>query len=290
MKLPLKDRKTLADRLSLHGEHFTTSDTLIGDYLLSNYPKSLLQNASELAESLHLNITTITRFFTKLGYTSAKEAMLDFKEELEFIIDSPKNRYDTSSSMTNGQGTKLEYLLQLEQQNVANTINNIDITTLDEVTRLLLTTKDIFVLGSMKEFSLAYYLHKQLSILRPNVRLFNGQSEELFMCDANSDAVYFVTSFRRYARQSSVMAQYAKRVGAVVIAITDSRFCPMAQLADYRFVVTTQSATMFDSYTAGMTLINAIMMHFIGANNGKFAKRLDAMEDIYASFGMFESK
>lgn len=285
-----KERTPLTERLMAHGDNFTASDTVIADYLLNNYPKSLLQNASEVSETLDLNIATVTRFFMKLGYSSAKEAMADFKEELEFIIDSPLNRYGATGPTHEVHGEEVARLLQLEQANIAATLGNIDMGTLRAVVELLFDeNRKVFVSGAMKEYSIAYYFYKQLLSSRGGVYLFRGHNIADFMCDVDAGSVCVVTDFRRYANPNIKMAKYAKDVGANLIAITDSRFCATALLADHHFTVATKSATMFDSYTAGMSLVNVIMMYLVNFNGGNFKERLDKMEDVYTAFAMFGS-
>ena len=286
-----KERTPLTERLMAHGDSFTVSDAIIADYLLNNYPKSLLQNASEVADILYLNIATVTRFFVKLGYSSAKEAMADFKEELEFIIDSPLDRYGTTKTLQGEYGKDVAQLLQLEQSNIAVTLGNIDMETLHASLDLLMDKKrKIFISATMKEYSMAYYLYKQLLSLREEVYLFRGHNIAEFMCGVDVDSVCVVVDFRRYAILNGKVAKYAKDVGAKLIAITDSRFCDTALLADHQFTVATKSATMFDSYTAGMALINVFMMSLHNVEGDNFKERLDRMEAVYTAFTTFGSR
>ena len=283
-----KERTPLTERLMAHGNNFTASDTLIANYLLNNYPKSLMQNASEVSEMVELNVATVTRFFMKLGYSSAKEAMADFKEELEFIIDGPVNRYGAVGAVKGAYAEEVAKVLELEQSNIATTLGNIDMETLRAVLELFVDdSRTIFINGTMKEYSVAYYFYKQLLSLRKNVRLFRGPNIADFMCDVDERSVCIVLDFRRYAMPNIQVARHAKAVGAKVISLTDSRFSPTALLADHQFTVATKSASMFDSYTASLALINVIMMSLINVNGGDFKKRLEAMEQAYSAFTMF---
>lgn len=286
-----KERTPLTERLMAHGNNFTASDTLIADYLLNNYPKSLMQNASEVSEMVAVNVATVTRFFMKLGYSSAKEAMVDFKEELEFIIDGPTNRYGDTGATKGAYSEEVAKILELEQSNISGTLGNIDMTTLRSVLELLIDeNRKIFIIGTMKEYSLAYYLYKQLLSSRRSVYIFRGPNIADFMCEVDSNSVCVVMDFRRYARPNIQVAKRAKAAGATVIAFTDSLFSPTALLADHQFIVATKSATMFDSYTAGMALINVIMMLLISFNGGNFKDRLETMEANYSAFNLFSSQ
>lgn len=286
-----KERTPLTERLMACGDNFTASDTIIANYLLNNYPKSLMQNASEVSEIVELNVATVTRFFMKLGYSSAKEAMADFKEELEFILDGPVNRYGAIGTVKGAYSEEIAKILELEQSNISSTLGKIDMATLRSVVEVLIDeNKKIFINGTMKEYSIAYYLYKQLLSSRSRVYIFRGPNIADFMCEVDSDSVCVVMEFRRYALPNIQVAKRAKTAGATVIAFTDSRFSPTALLADHQFIVATKSSTMFDSYTAGMALINVIMMSLINFNGGNFKDRLETMEANYSAFNLFGSQ
>jgi len=274
----------------MHGDMFTASDAAIADYLLSNYPKSLLQNASEVAETLDINNATVTRFFMKLGYASAKEAIADFKEELEFIIDAPINRYGEQAPQPCGQGNEITELLQIEQENIASTLTGMDITTAQAVAALF-AEKDrkIFIIGTRKEYSVAYYLYVQLLTLRENVFILREHSVSNFISCIDENSICVVMDFRRYAKINRKIAKYAKELGAKLIAISDSRFCATALIADHQFTVASKSTSMFDSYTAAVSLINALMLYTIAAHGGEFKNRLEKIELIYQEFDVFSS-
>jgi DNA-binding MurR/RpiR family transcriptional regulator len=282
------ERTPVTERLAMHGDIFTASDTVIADYLLRNYPKSLLQNASEVAETLDLNIATVTRFFMKLGYSSAKEAMNDFREELAFIIDSPVNRYGESRISSSVQWEEIAGHLQIEQENIAKTLAGIDMATLHAVIELILDTgRKIFIVGTMKEYSVAFYLYKQLFSLRENIFLVGDPHTANLMAVVDKNSVCIVLDFRRYAHMNRMIAKYVKQVGAKVVAISDSRFCPTALLADHQFTVVSKSMTMFDSYTAAMSLVNLFMVYIMKSNGRDFKGNLDKLDAIYVELDTF---
>ncbi|MCC8194657.1 MAG: MurR/RpiR family transcriptional regulator [Deltaproteobacteria bacterium] len=284
------ERTPLTERLAMHGDMFTASDAVIADYLLSNYPKSLLQNASEVAEALEFNNATVTRFFMKLGYASAKEAMADFKAELEFIIDAPINRYGERPLSPDGHGAEIAELLQIEQENIATTLTGLDVAAMKEVARLF-GEKDrkVFIVGTRKEYSIAYYLYIQLLTLRENVSILREHSISNFISGIDESSVCVVMDFRRYAKLNRQIATYAKNLGAKLVAISDSRFCGTALIADHQFTVASKSTTMFDSYTAAASLINALMLYTIAQNGEVFKERLTKIESIYKEFDVFSS-
>ena len=55
------------ERVSRRVDEFTPADQKIADYLLQSYPRSLLESSATLADSLKVHVSTITRFFRKIG-------------------------------------------------------------------------------------------------------------------------------------------------------------------------------------------------------------------------------
>jgi DNA-binding MurR/RpiR family transcriptional regulator len=286
-----KERTPVTERLAMHGDTFTTSDTAIADYLLNNHPKSLLQNASEIAKILNLNIATVTRFFMKLGYSSAKEAMDDFREELEFIIDSPVDRYGESRLSSVAYEEEIASHLRIEQENIAKTLAGIDMTVLRNVAGLLLDfDRKIFIVGTAKEYSIAFYLFKHLSSLRGDTFLVREPNTVNLMTAIDDRSVCVVLDFRRYANMNKKIARYARQAGARIVAISDSGFCPTALLADYQFTVMSKSSNIFDSYTAAMSLVNLITAHIMNMNGHDFKKQLNKLEVVLDEFDTFGTK
>jgi DNA-binding MurR/RpiR family transcriptional regulator len=286
-----KERTPVTERLAMHGDTFTASDTAIADYLLNNHPKSLLQNASEIAKILNLNIATVTRFFMKLGYSSAKEAMDDFKEELEFIIDSPMDRYGESPVSPVVQEEEVASHLRIEQENIAKTLAGVDMSALRAVAGLLLDPDSkIFIVGTVKEYSIAFYLFKHLSSLRDGIFLVREPNTLNLLTAIDDKSVCVVLDFRRYANMNKKITRYAKRMGAKVVTISDSGFCPTALLADYQFTVVSKSSNLFDSYTAAMSLVNLITAHIMNTSGHDFKKQLNRLEAIHDEFDTFGTK
>ncbi|MDR1709047.1 MAG: MurR/RpiR family transcriptional regulator [Candidatus Accumulibacter sp.] len=272
----------------MHGDAFTASDTAIADYLLNNHPKSLLQNASEIAKILNLNIATVTRFFMKLGYSSAREAMDDFREELEFIIDSPLDRYGEIRLAPGVQEEEIADLLRVEQENIAKTLAGVDMATLRAVAGLLSDARrKVFVVGAAKEHSVAHYLFKHLFSLRGNAFLVQEPHTINLMTSIDADSVCVIFDFRRYANTNRKVARYAKQAGAKIVTISDSGFCPTALLANYQFTAVTKSSNMFDSYTAVISLVNLVSAQILNTEGRDFKEQLDRLETVYAELNTF---
>jgi DNA-binding MurR/RpiR family transcriptional regulator len=123
--------------------------------------------------------------------------------------------------------------------------------------------------------------------LRENIFLVKEPHAANFMAVVDENSVCIVLDFRRYANMNRMIAKYVKQVGAKVVAISDSRFCPTALLADHQFTVVSKSMTMFDSYTAAMSLVNLFMVYIMKSNGRDFKGNLDRLDAIYVELDTF---
>ena len=72
---------------------------------------------------------------------------------------------------------------------------------------------------------------------------------------------------------------FAKSRGAKLIAITDSVFSPLAELADHALIARSDMASFADSLAAPLSLINAIIV----------AASLQRKDEVYERFSQLES-
>ncbi len=276
---------SLSQRIKENASKFTQSDQLIADYLMSEYPNSLLQNASEISAAVNVDVSTVTRFFPKIGYNSIKNAHMNFREEFKFSMNSPLDRV---LDIKNQNDKVFEKVLKLDLENIQKTYQGLDLDRMEAAVHMLGDKKrQVFILGFRKEFSLAYYTYHQLMGFKDNIFLLRGSNLIDFLARMKTRDVLLVFDFRRYAAVHVKACQYAKSIDCHVITIADSPMAPSAPHSDNHLIVTTKGASAYDSYTAAMSLINilqALLLEYYGVC---FKKKYTALEDLFVRFDMF---
>jgi DNA-binding MurR/RpiR family transcriptional regulator len=119
-------KSRLSDKISRSADRFTPSDYRIADYLLRTYPAGLLQNASEIATKLTINVSTVTRFFPKIGYRNIKAATADFREDIQFLAKSPLDRFRNADRKSPTQENAFGKAMELDWSNIQQTFSTID--------------------------------------------------------------------------------------------------------------------------------------------------------------------
>jgi len=290
MKKPSKDHpeKLFAERISRNTDKFTPSDHMIAGYLLRTYPAGFLQTASELAKELKINVSTVTRFFPKIGYQNIKEVTADLRQDILFLINSPLDRFDAFNQNPTNQNHVIKRLLELELSNIQRTFSTIDESVVKSFIDLIGDQSvAVYVLGVRKEFSLSFYFYYQLASLRDSVRLLQPTNLVDQLSRMKPDDLIIVFDFRRYSDVHTKAAQYIKNRGGHVIVFADSPISPAAYLADLLFLTKTEGLSAFDSYTAVIALINVIFVMVIETHSHLFKAKWERIEELYKRFGIF---
>lgn len=278
-------KNRLANSISRNTDKFTPSDRKIADYLLRAFPLGFMQNASEIADELKINTTTVTRFFPKIGYSNIKEARTDFRQDIQFMVNSPLDRLRIESQEQTVAGNSISDAMEQDFSNIKNTLNLLNEETIETFFNLIKdTTKTIFILGTRKERSLAYYFSVQLSCFRENLIFLSTDGLVNQLANMNAGDILVTFDFRRYSRFHEKASQYASDVGASIIVFADSPIAPSLNLSDCHFLVNTVGPTAFDSYTAGMTLINVLIAQMVEKYELELVKkqaRIDSLNELF---------
>ncbi len=278
-------RNRLANKISLSADIFTPSDRKIADYLLRVFPLGFMQNASEIADDLNINTTTVTRFFPKIGYNNIKEARTDFRQDIQFLVNSPLDRLRTENKKQSIAGNCISDAMEQDFSNIETTLNLLNEETIDTFFSLIEdTTKTIYVLGTRKELCLAYYFSIQISFFRGNLVVLSADNIVSQLADMEPGDILVIFDFRRYSRLHERAGQYASEIAAKLIVFADSPIAPSINLADCHFLVNTVGPRALDSYTAGMTLINVLLAQMIEKYEHELAKkqaRVDSLNRLF---------
>ena len=290
MKQNVNDKKKdFFSRLDSNVGKFTKSDRKIADFIVRSYPKSLLLNSSEISKQLNVNSSTVTRFFSKLGYRNAKDIQDDFKKELFFLMNSPVDRYHEQQNNLRVDNSSCENILSLDIENIKNTLRNINQKDVLFAAELLNDKNhNVFIVGERKQFALAYYLYNHINAIRQNVFFITSTNAPDYLSSCCKDDIVILFDFRRYPTLNYRIAKFVKNIVCYVFAIVDSPIAPISKLSNATFLVYTKSHSPFDSYTAAVSLINFIVAETIRKSGDGFENRYKHILKTYNHLDTFQ--
>jgi hypothetical protein len=83
------------------------------------------------------------------------------------------------------------------------------------------------------------------------------------------------------------VAEYCAQTGASIALFTDSALAPLVRYANLKFTIATRGASWFDSYTAGIALINAFLAEYVRLAGKSARERYAIRERLFRHFEIF---
>ncbi|WP_431025332.1 MurR/RpiR family transcriptional regulator [Halomonas sp. H5] len=276
-----KHDDTLEARIRAHYEALPKAEKRLGDMLLSFPGEIATYSAGELAEAAGTSRAAASRFFQRLGYKDFNEARQQAREAKRWgspvylSSAAPQERPSMPSQPI------ADHLAQ-ETQNLMQTLEAIRSDQLREVIEAIAGARQVHVAGFRNSYMLASYLHRQLQILRPGVGLIpnTGQTLAEDLIDIGDDDVVVVVGLRRRVAMVSQVLDMARTQGASTLLLTDP-YADHGLEATWTFTCQVNSQSLFDSYSATMSVLNLICTQLFQQNIAYSQERLKHIETLH---------
>lgn len=218
----------LLGRINHQYHSFSKGQKKLASYILENYDKAAFLTAAKLGETVGVSESTVVRFAIHLGYKGYPE----FQKALEELVRNKLNSIQRME-VTYGkvpQSEILDTVLHSDIDKIKLTLEGIDHQAFELVIELLLSARNIYVVGIRSCAPLASFMSFYLNLIFDNVRLLTTSgSSEIFeqMIHIGEEDVIVGISFPRYSMRTLKALEFANNRKAKVITLTDSIHSPM---------------------------------------------------------------
>lgn len=225
------------------------------------------RNITELAETLGVNPSTLTRLATRLGYTGFAAFQGVFRDNLSqgsrhFYTRQAHRLIDPVE--TQRASNELSVVVQLAQESINNVegfLSQLVEEDLLGATHLLAHARRIRIHGLRQIHSLASFLTYGLGMIRADVSLLDGPglgvAEGLAQLEPGD--VLVVSSVAPYTRSVAEVAHAAAQAGIEVIALTDTRASPLVAPARHAFFIPHESSFISNSMGAYLVFCECLL-------------------------------
>lgn len=250
----------------------------IASFILDNYDKAAFITASKMGRIVGVSESTVVRFAYTMGYDGYPELQKSLQELIRNKLTSVQ-RIKLTSDMN--QNDVLKSVLKADMANIRATIDSIDNVTFNRVVDALFAARKIYIIGIRSSSTLAQLLAHYLGMMLDDVVLVGSSIGDVYesLIRITDEDLCIGISFPRYSTRTIDSLKFAKSKGAHIVAITDSTFSPIAEVAQDALIAKSDMASFADSLVAPLSLINAIIV----------ACSLRRKEDVYARFSQLES-
>lgn len=260
----------------------------LADYVTRHYDKAAFMTAAELGRAAKVSESTAVRFAAALGYSGFPQ----FHRTLEKVV---RNKLNTAQKRDIAwdkipQDKVLDTVMSGDVERVRVTLDEIDHDAFDMAVDTILSAKTIYVIGMRSCEPLASFLSFYLNEIFPDVRQVRTNSaSEIFeqMIRISEEDVIVGISFPRYSMRTLKALEFANNRSARVITITDSLHSPLNLYSSCNLIARSDMASIVDSLTAAMSLINALVVALCVRRQDEVMDILQQMEKVRDEYQTF---
>lgn len=281
---------TVRVQIAEKADEFTANERKLSAALLADYPFAGLAPIQVLAEKTSISAPTISRFITKLGYSGFQDFQQQLIAELKEGQKSPVDLHSTRRAV---EGDYLQGFFQRAEQLLRETSDMISARQFERVCEMLSEEKrGLYLIGGRMSDPIVQYLSRHLRQYRANVFHLPSDPEVWpeYLLRMRPKDVLVAIDFRRYQRSLQQLTQIAvQKRNARLILVTDKWMSPIAKDATEVLPVPIDSGTVWDSYAAALTLMEAIVARVTETNWDQTRERIQSWDAARIDFKGQES-
>ena len=260
----------------------------IAEYIAQNTGQAVFMTAATIAKETGVSESTVVRFAAALGY----EGFPEFHKALEswFQEQMEHTERGVNISSKSSESELIQSVMISDMQKINDTIERTDVTSFNTAADMILSAKNIYVMGLRNSEPVAHFLSFYLQMIRGNVTLLTTSSTTEFfeqMIRIGKDDVFIGIGFPRYSMRTLKAMEFANDRKATVIAITDNEHSPMKMYSTCNLFAATDSSTFIDSMVAPMSLINALLTAMCLKKPKEIQKHLKTLEQTWNTYQVY---
>ncbi len=278
--------QTIVEKLREGLDGFSATERRVAHQLLSEYPVSGLQSATDLARAVAVSPPTVLRLVGRLGFGSYLDFQRSLREELSAQLSSPLAKQTPSARRSRGQASPLPAHAEFSGailRNLQETFASVAPGEFAGVVQLLSDPRArIHLIGGRFTDALALYLSVQLRILRPGVRHLQEQESNWRdqLLDMGKRDVLLIFDIRRYQPSLQRLAHAAAARQVRIVLLTDQWLSPIVRVATHVLSARVAVPSVWDSSTALMALSEWLLAEVSRQGWDKSRRRIEELEQM----------
>ena len=261
----------------------------IAAYIKENYDKAAFMTAAALGKKVGVSESPVVRFATELGFKGYPELQRALQQMIKSKLTAVQ-RMEVSQTLI-GDGDIINSVLTGDIELIRETAERTSRDDFKHALAEINRAKRIYILGVRSSAALASFLAFYFNLVFDSVVLVDTSSasemfEQMFRIDEND--VCIAISFPRYSKQTVNAMRFIADRKAKIIAITDTDKSPIASFADYLLVARSDMASVVDSLTAPLSLINALIVGVTLSRREEVYDNFNKLEGIWDEYQVYE--
>lgn len=259
----------------------------IAAYLIDHAETAPFLTASKLAKHVGVGEATVVRFAVFLGYKGYPDLQGHLQEALQRKMTSAEVFAHTTDE-SDLPVDALSEILSDDIHNLKATLTQIDPNEFEQAVKAIICAKRIYIIAYRSAASIGLFLHFYLDLVLQNAELVehaDGVSEHIL--DIGEEDLVIGFGFSRYTKRTVEVLKFVKQRGAKTLVITDHVMSPLVPYGDRTLHAATEINSFIDSFTAPLSIVNALITAVTRSEHVKVEKRLKGLEELWETFEVF---
>lgn len=262
---------------------------LAARFAVDNPEEIAVSSMRSVAAKAGVHPSTMLRFAQQLGFAGYDELREIFRERLRAGAGPSWSGRAKSLRTSSSSSALIDRLLIDEQDNLQKTFNAETVESLHRACAIIGSSRAVYVLGLRSLFPVAFYFHYICRMFMGRTVLLTGTggtfADDLRRIGTEDAVVAF--SYQPYARDSVTAVRFARRKGAKVVAITDSRVSPIMPPADVGVVVSNVTPSLFPTILPAFAVAQALAALLVQESGDETMAELAKTETQLAAFRIY---
>lgn len=256
------------------GNDLTKTEKRIAEAVLAEPTLLAFGTVSDLANHVGTSRPTVVRFAAKLGFDGYSELQQRVQSDISLHLTRPSERIRSDGDVTVRARAALD-------DAISSVFDAFADDRLPELVARVVRAEKVWVLSGETSQAGAHALHSGLSMVRPNVRTLEEHSFGTDLSDAGPGDTAIIFDFQRYRRQVAIAARALADAGVTVVAITDSPFSPLVELAETWYQIEVPAIGPFDSSVPVVAMCELLVAQVAKELHDEAMKRIDRIEALW---------
>jgi DNA-binding MurR/RpiR family transcriptional regulator len=283
-------------RIRANYDGMSKSQQRVGEFFLTRGLEAVYLSAARIAELLDVSHSTVVRTAQAIGFegfpdlqAALQEHFLGQVNSASVYLHGSRRLISELSDPNESAASILQRVMLTDARNIESLTPQISVPDFERAVDLLSGAPTVYVIGLRSSAPLALNFSIGLRQIRPNCVLLQPIYGDLVdqVAPMVEGDVLFSVCFGRYMRETLTCMEYARKVKATVITVTDTPLSPAAKRADLAFLVR-YGVWFYGASTALFSLLNALMMGVLLRSGSRAQRRMEHVDKIIEQFGIFE--
>lgn len=269
--------------------HFSKGQKKIAAYITENYDKAAFMTAAALGQKVGVSESTVVRFATELGFKGYPQLQKELQQMIKSKLTAVQ-RMEVSQALI-GDSDIIDSVLTGDIELIRSTAEQTSREAFSAAIAEINRARRIYILGVRSSAALASFLAFYFNLVFESVALVDTSSaSEMFeqMFRIGKEDICIAISFPRYSKQTVNALRFIADRGAKIIALTDTEKSPIASFATHLLVARSDMASVVDSLTAPLSLINALIVGVTLTRRDEVYQNFNALENIWDEYQVYE--